>query len=56
MKILLTTLNAKYVHSNLALKYLYTVAAGEYSALEVREFTINNDPHYVYGPESWRQI
>ena len=49
MKILLTTLNAKYVHSNLALKYLYTVAAGEYSDLEVREFTINNDPHYVYG-------
>lgn len=49
MKILLTTLNSKYVHSNLALKYLYTVAAGDYSDVEVREFTINNDPHYVYG-------
>lgn len=49
MKILLTTLNSKYVHSNLALKYLYTVTAGDYSDLEVREFTINNDPHYVYG-------
>ena len=49
MKILLTTLNSKYVHANLALKYLYTVVAGEYSDVEAREFTINNDPHYVYG-------
>ncbi len=48
MKILLTTLNSKYVHSNLALKYLYTVTAGEYSDLDVREFTINNDPNYIY--------
>ncbi|MBR3707311.1 MAG: cobalamin B12-binding domain-containing protein, partial [Firmicutes bacterium] len=49
MKILLTTLNSKYVHSNLALKYLYTVVAGEYSDVEVREYTINNDPDYVYS-------
>ena len=48
MRVLLTTLNSKYVHSNLALKYLYTVTAGEYSDLDVREFTINNDPNYIY--------
>ena len=48
MKILLTTLNSKYVHSNLALKYLYTVVAGEYSDVEVREFTINHDLSYIY--------
>ena len=48
MKILLTSLNSKYVHSNLALKYLYTVAAGEYSDVEVREFTINQDLTYIY--------
>ena len=48
MKILLTTLNSKYVHSNLALKYLYTVAASEYSDVEVREFTINHEPGYIY--------
>lgn len=48
MKILLTTLNSKYVHSNLALKYLYTVVAGEYSDVEVREFTINHEPTYIY--------
>ena len=48
MKILLTTLNSKYVHSNLALKYLYTVVAGEYSDVEVREFTINHELSYIY--------
>ena len=48
MKILLTTLNSKYVHSNLALKYLYTVVASEYSDIEIREFTINNEYDYVY--------
>ena len=48
MKILLTTLNSKYVHSNLALKYLYTVVASEYSDMEIREFTINNEYDYVY--------
>ena len=48
MKILLTTLNSKYVHSNLALKYLYTVVAGEYSDVEVREYTINQDLSYIY--------
>lgn len=48
MRVLLTTLNSKYVHSNLALKYLYTVTADEYSDLDVREFTINNDPNYIY--------
>ena len=48
MKILLTTLNSKYVHSNLALKYLYTVVADEYSDVELREFTINHDPVFIY--------
>lgn len=48
MKILLTTLNSKYVHSNPALKYLYTVTAGEYSNIEVREFTINNTQDYIF--------
>ncbi len=49
MKILLTTLNSKYVHTNLALKYLYTVVADTYSDLEMREFTINQEPGYIYG-------
>lgn len=51
MKGLLTTLNAKYVHTNLALKYLYCVAkeAADDADIELREFTINNEMHYVYG-------
>lgn len=49
MKILLTTLNSQYVHSNPALKYLYTVTAEGQDDIELREFTINNEPNYIYG-------
>ena len=48
MRILLTTLNSKYVHSNLALKYLYSVAEGSDLDIDLVEFTINNDMGYVY--------
>lgn len=48
MRILLTTLNSKYVHSNLALKYLYSVAEGSDLDIELWEFTINNDRNYIY--------
>jgi len=48
MKILLTTLNSKYVHSNLALKYLYATAAEHAGCIEVREFTINNDDDHIF--------
>lgn len=49
MKILLTTLNSKYIHSNLALKYLYSVVAESELDVELKEFTINNDKDYVYN-------
>ena len=49
MKILLTTLNSQYVHSNPALKYLYTVTADTPADVDIREFTINNEPNYIYG-------
>lgn len=48
MKILLTTLNAKYIHSNLALKYLYMSAIENRRSIDLREFTINNDDDYIY--------
>ncbi|MDO4481425.1 MAG: DUF4080 domain-containing protein [Bacillota bacterium] len=48
MKILLTTLNTKYIHSNLALKYLYESAGIYRDLLEIKEFTINNDDMSVY--------
>lgn len=49
MKILLTTLNSQYVHSNPALKYLYTVTADTSADVVIEEFTINNEPSYIYG-------
>ena len=48
MKILLTTLNSKYVHSNLALKYLYAAGLPNCPGLEIKEFTINNEDDYIY--------
>lgn len=48
MRVLLTTLNSKYVHSNLALKYLYHVAAMTDLDVDLTEFTINNDKSYIY--------
>lgn len=48
MKILLTTLNSKYVHSNLALKYLYASAEKSRNSIDILEFTINNDEDYIF--------
>ncbi|WP_051280276.1 B12-binding domain-containing radical SAM protein [Anaerovorax odorimutans] len=48
MKILLTTLNAKYIHSNLALKYLYTSVIENKETISIREFTINNSDDYIF--------
>jgi radical SAM superfamily enzyme YgiQ (UPF0313 family) len=42
MKVLLTTLNAKYIHTNLASRLLYELNR-EWPGLEWREFTINQD-------------
>ncbi|MBE5888744.1 MAG: DUF4080 domain-containing protein [Lachnospiraceae bacterium] len=47
MKILLTAINAKYIHSNLAV-YSLKAAAGQYAdGIEIAEFTINNSPDYI---------
>ena len=47
MKLLLTAINAKYIHSNLAV-YSLKASAGEYKdAVEIAEFTINNQVDYV---------
>lgn len=47
MKILLTTLNSKFVHSNLALRYLREVCAGEETVL--REYSINDRVDLIAG-------
>lgn len=47
MKILLAAINAKYIHSNLAV-YSLRACAGEYQeAVEIAEFTINNQKDYI---------
>src|ERR1035437_3494645 len=42
MKILLTTLNSKYIHINLAIRQLYQLNK-EYNGIEWKEFTIKED-------------
>jgi radical SAM superfamily enzyme YgiQ (UPF0313 family) len=49
MKILLTTLNAKYVHTSLALWYLYQYCREEYPGLVLKEFNINQELAWVCG-------
>ena len=47
MKIVLTAINAKYIHSNLAV-YSLKAASGEYKEnVEIAEFTINNSADYI---------
>lgn len=52
MNILLTAINAKYIHSNLAV-YSLRACAGEYrDAVELAEYTINNQNEL----HSWRSF
>lgn len=47
MKILLSTLNAKYVHSSLALAYLREYCRPEFENIKIREFTINENQDFI---------
>lgn len=49
MKILLTTLNAKFVHTSLGLWSIYQYCRGDYPELRFREFNINQDLDWVGG-------
>ena len=46
MKILLTTLNSKFIHTNLAIRYLKEFAK-DVQETEIREYTINNQADYI---------
>jgi radical SAM superfamily enzyme YgiQ (UPF0313 family) len=46
MKILLTTLNAKYIHTNLAIRLLYELNA-DFDGLAWKEFTIKENKHDI---------
>jgi radical SAM superfamily enzyme YgiQ (UPF0313 family) len=46
LKILLTTLNSKFIHTNLAIRYLKEFVK-DIADIEIREYTINNDLDYI---------
>ncbi len=46
MKILLVTLDSKYIHANLAVRYLKKYCSAE---IEIKEFTINQKQEYILG-------
>ena len=47
MRVLLTTLNAKYIHTNLAIRLLYELNYEKHSGLSWKEFTIKEDQDLV---------
>lgn len=47
MKVLLVALNAKYIHSNLAIRYLYHSSKEYKQYLRMKEFTINHSLEYI---------
>jgi len=49
MKILLTTLNAKFVHTSLALWSLYQFCREDFPGLKFREFNINQELAWIFG-------
>jgi radical SAM superfamily enzyme YgiQ (UPF0313 family) len=49
MKVLLATLNSKFIHSSLALRYLREYCSDKPVDIALREFTINDSMHTVMG-------
>ncbi len=47
MKVLLTAINAKYIHSNLAIYELSSYARQYKEHIELAEYTINNQPEFI---------
>lgn len=47
MKVVLSTLNARFVHSSLALAYLKAYCHNPHWQIHIREFTINDELNYV---------
>lgn len=47
MKILLTTLNSKFIHSSLALRYLKSYNKDRFPDIHIEEYTVNNDLDYI---------
>ena len=46
MSVILAGVNAKYIHTNLAIRYLYSAIANDYDA-QICEFSINDNPFSI---------
>ena len=53
MKILLTAINAKYIHSNLAVYSLQAYAEAQGHKIERAEYTINNQLDDILENGTW---
>lgn len=49
MKILLVSLDSKFIHANLAVRYLRNFVKDEEYDIEIKEFTINQKQEYILG-------
>lgn len=49
MKILLVTLDSKFIHANLAVRYLKKFCNSDNFEIEIKEFTINQKQEYMLG-------
>lgn len=49
MKILITTLNSKYIHTSLSIRYLKSFVKADFPDIEIQEFTINQNIDYITG-------
>ena len=47
MNILLTTLNSKFIHTALSIRYLKSYCKGEFPNIEIEEYTINQTTDYI---------
>lgn len=47
MNILLTTLNSKFIHTALSIRYLKSYCKGEFPNIDIEEYTINQTTDYI---------
>ena len=47
MNILLTTLNSKFIHTALSIRYLKSYCKEEFPNIEIEEYTINQNSDYI---------
>lgn len=49
MKILITTLNSKFIHTSLSIRYLKSFVRNDFPDIQIEEYTINQNNDYIAG-------